>query len=159
MIELISVVPMGEVMMTTADDQTQTQLLRLVRYASQNADVATSKRDAAIREAQRAGASLRDIAAASGISHMRVKRIVERRADLAASTRVPLGLGPPGDRPKWTPRPPDRPNEPIEPRPPPSRRPRCRRTNGGGFATCGFRRKRGTTCPSAVAECRGESRV
>jgi len=45
------------------------------------ANVATSKRDAAIREAHRAGASLRDIAAQSGISHMSVKRIVERTPD------------------------------------------------------------------------------
>jgi hypothetical protein len=67
--------------MTTTGDKTQTRLLKLVRYASRNAHVATSKRDAAIREAQRAGASLRDIAAASGISHMSVKRIVERQAD------------------------------------------------------------------------------
>jgi len=37
-----------------------TSMLKLVRYASRNADVATSKRDAAIREAHLAGASLRD---------------------------------------------------------------------------------------------------
>ncbi len=64
--------------MTTAQDATNTNLLKLVRYAARTADVATSKRDAAIREAHRAGASLRDIAAESGISHMTVKRIVER---------------------------------------------------------------------------------
>lgn len=39
------------------------------------------QRDAAIREAHRAGASLRDIVAESGISHMSVKCIVERFAD------------------------------------------------------------------------------
>ncbi len=66
--------------MTTTDDTTHTHLLKVVRYAARNADVATSKRDAAIREAHRAGASLRDIAAESGISHMTVKRIVERSA-------------------------------------------------------------------------------
>lgn len=64
--------------MTTAQDTTHTNLLKLVRYAAHNADVATSKRDAAIREAHRAGASLRDIATESGISHMTVKRIVQR---------------------------------------------------------------------------------
>jgi lambda repressor-like predicted transcriptional regulator len=53
-------------------------MLKLVRYASHNADVATSKRDAAIREAHRAGASLREIATESGISHMSLKRIIER---------------------------------------------------------------------------------
>jgi len=55
-----------------------TSMLKLVRYASRNADVATSKRDAAIREAHLAGASLREIATESGISHMSVKRIIER---------------------------------------------------------------------------------
>lgn len=67
--------------MTTTNDATHTQLLKLVRYAARTAGVATSKRDAAIREAHRAGASLRDIAAESGISHMSVKRIIERRSD------------------------------------------------------------------------------
>jgi DNA-binding NarL/FixJ family response regulator len=57
---------------------TPTSTLKLVRYASHTADVATSKRDAAIREAHRAGASLREIATESGISHMSVKRIIER---------------------------------------------------------------------------------
>ena len=68
-------------MTTGTDDKTQANLLKLVRYAARNADVAATKRDAAIREAHRAGASLRDIAAESGISHMSVKRIVERSAE------------------------------------------------------------------------------
>jgi DNA-binding NarL/FixJ family response regulator len=68
-------------MSTTTNDTTQTNMLKLVRYAAKNADVATTKRDAAIREAHRAGASLREIAAESGVSHMSVKRIVERSAD------------------------------------------------------------------------------
>lgn len=68
-------------MSTTTNDATQTNMLKLVRYAAKNADVATTKRDAAIREAHRAGASLREIAAESGVSHMSVKRIVERSAD------------------------------------------------------------------------------
>jgi DNA-binding NarL/FixJ family response regulator len=58
-----------------------TKMLKLVRYAAQHAHVATSKRDAAIREAHRAGASLREIATESGISHMSVKRIIERTLD------------------------------------------------------------------------------
>ena len=66
--------------MTTRTDDTQTNLLKLVRYAARSADVASTKRDAAIREAHRAGASLRDIAAESGLSHMTVKRIIERAA-------------------------------------------------------------------------------
>lgn len=67
--------------MTTSTDDTQAHLLELVGYAARSAGVATSKRDAAIREAHRAGASLRDIAAESGMSHMTVKRIVERATD------------------------------------------------------------------------------
>jgi len=67
--------------MTTSTDDTQTHLLKLVRYAARSSGVATSKRDAAMREAHRAGASLRDIAAASGMSHMTVKRITDRATD------------------------------------------------------------------------------
>lgn len=68
-------------MTTTTTDSKQTNLLKLVRYAADNAEVANSKRDAAIREAHRAGSSLRDIADASGISHMTVKRIIERMSE------------------------------------------------------------------------------
>lgn len=46
-----------------------------------DAQVAKTKRDAAVREVHRAGASLREIAAASGIAHMTVKRIIERVGD------------------------------------------------------------------------------
>ena len=67
--------------MATTSDTTNTKMLKLVRYAARTADVATTKRDATIREAHRAGLSLRDIAAESGISHMSVKRIIERTAD------------------------------------------------------------------------------
>ena len=67
--------------MKTSTDDTQTNLLKLVRYAARSAGVAAGKRDAAIREAHRAGASLRDIATESGLSHMTVKRIIERDAD------------------------------------------------------------------------------
>ena len=64
--------------MPTTRPTKNTHLLKLVRYAARTADVATTKRDAAIREAHRAGLSLRDIAEESGISHMSVKRIIER---------------------------------------------------------------------------------
>ena len=66
---------------TTKPEAKQENLLKLVPYAAKNADVASSKRDAAIREAHRAGSSLREIADASGISHMTVKRIVERTSE------------------------------------------------------------------------------
>lgn len=66
---------------TTKPESKQENLLKLVRYAAENVDVASSKRDATIREAHRAGSSLREIAEASGISHMTVKRIVERTAE------------------------------------------------------------------------------
>lgn len=55
------------------------RLLQLVRHGAQNAGRAIRSRDAAIREAHRAGASLRDIAEVAGVSHMTVKRIIERR--------------------------------------------------------------------------------
>jgi AcrR family transcriptional regulator len=55
------------------------RLLQLVSHGAKNADRATASRDAAIREAHRAGASLRDIAKVAGVSHMTVKRIIERR--------------------------------------------------------------------------------
>jgi DNA-binding NarL/FixJ family response regulator len=72
---------MNEVTMPAKNETANAQMLKLVRYAARHADVATTKRDAAIREAHRAGASLREIAAQSGISHMSVKRIVERSDD------------------------------------------------------------------------------
>ena len=62
----------------TDDDKIRTHLLRLVRYAAKSAHVAESKRDSAIREAHRAGVSLRDIASECGISHTSVKRIIDR---------------------------------------------------------------------------------
>lgn len=68
-------------MTTTTGASTRTNLLKLVRYAAERADVANAKRDAAIREAHRAGASLREIAHESAISHMSVKRIVDRSVD------------------------------------------------------------------------------
>lgn len=67
--------------MSTTDDTTNTKMLKLVRYAARASDLAIARRDAAIREAYRAGLSLRDIAAESGISHMSVKRIILRTVD------------------------------------------------------------------------------
>jgi len=66
---------------TTKPESKRPNLLKLVRYAAENADVASSKREAAIREAHRAGSSLREIADASGMSHMTVKRIVKRSSE------------------------------------------------------------------------------
>lgn len=66
---------------TTKPRSKRPNLLKLVRYAAENADVASSKREAAIREAHRAGSSLREIADASGMSHMTVKRIVKRSSE------------------------------------------------------------------------------
>jgi len=63
---------------TTGPEAAQ-RLLQLVRHGTRNADRAIASRDAAIREAHRAGASLRDIAEVAGVSHMTIKRIVERR--------------------------------------------------------------------------------
>ena len=56
--------------------------LRLAATAVSRADVAESTRDNAIRFAADSGASLREIAAATGLATMTVKRIVDRvRAD------------------------------------------------------------------------------
>jgi DNA-binding NarL/FixJ family response regulator len=63
---------------TTGPEAAQ-RLLQLVRHGARSAGRAVASRDAAIREAHRAGASLRDIAEAASVSHMTVKRIVERR--------------------------------------------------------------------------------
>jgi DNA-binding NarL/FixJ family response regulator len=62
----------------TTGPEASRRLLQLVSHGARNADRAVASRDAAIREAHRAGASLRDIAEVAGVSHMTVKRIVER---------------------------------------------------------------------------------
>lgn len=62
----------------TSGPEAARRMLQLVRHGARNADRAVASRDAAIREAHRAGASLRDIAAVADVSHMTVKRIVER---------------------------------------------------------------------------------
>ena len=63
----------------TTGPEAARRLLQLVRYGAHNTDRAVASRDAAIREAHRAGASLRDIADVAGMSHMTVKRIIERQ--------------------------------------------------------------------------------
>jgi DNA invertase Pin-like site-specific DNA recombinase len=52
--------------------------LKLASAAAHKADLAESTRNNAIRFAAEQGASLREIAANTGLSHMTVKRILER---------------------------------------------------------------------------------
>jgi DNA invertase Pin-like site-specific DNA recombinase len=52
--------------------------VKLAGRAATKADRAVSERDAAIRFAATQGASLRELAEATGVSHMSVKRIIER---------------------------------------------------------------------------------
>ncbi len=64
-----------------ADPETDKRAaLKLAGSASHKADVADSTRNNAIRFAADHGASLREIAASTGLSHMTVKRILERSA-------------------------------------------------------------------------------
>jgi transposase-like protein len=58
------------------------QALKMLRRAAVNATKATASRDGWMRYAHLfVGVSLRDIAEATGISHMTVKRIIERTPD------------------------------------------------------------------------------
>lgn len=57
--------------------------LRLAANASHRADLAETSRNNAIRFAADAGASLREIAAATELPHMTVKRIVDRQREPA----------------------------------------------------------------------------
>jgi DNA invertase Pin-like site-specific DNA recombinase len=62
------------------NEQTRVKALRL-RVASRlarKAQKVAEQRDEAIRSASEAGGSLREIADATGTSHMTVKRIIER---------------------------------------------------------------------------------
>jgi DNA-binding NarL/FixJ family response regulator len=59
--------------------------LKLAATASQRADVAQTSRNNAIRFAADSGASLREIAAATELSHMTVKRIVDHQRESASS--------------------------------------------------------------------------
>lgn len=52
--------------------------VKLAANAAQRADVAEMSRDNAIRFASQSGASLREIADATGLGHMTVKRIIDR---------------------------------------------------------------------------------
>lgn len=54
--------------------------LKLASAAAHKVDVAEATRNNAIRFAAEQGASLREIAAGTGLSHMTVKRILERSA-------------------------------------------------------------------------------
>lgn len=57
----------------------------LKRLAGQAQD-AIDKRDAAIFEAKKAGATLRELEAATGINHVTVMRMIERRERLEGDT-------------------------------------------------------------------------
>ena len=59
--------------------------LRLAASAAHRADLAETSRNNAIRFAADAGASLREIAAATELPHMTVKRIVDRQRQSASS--------------------------------------------------------------------------
>jgi DNA invertase Pin-like site-specific DNA recombinase len=56
----------------------KTLRLRLAARLARKAEKAAEQRDDAIRSASEAGGSLREIADATGTSHMTVKRIIER---------------------------------------------------------------------------------
>ena len=62
-------------------NRTEEDVRRALRHAGRVAakvDVAERERDGAIRFASETGASLREIAEATGLGHMTVKRIVDR---------------------------------------------------------------------------------
>ena len=59
--------------------------LKLAATAAHRADLAETSRNNAIRFAADAGASLREIAAATELPHMTVKRIVDRQRESAGS--------------------------------------------------------------------------
>lgn len=59
-------------------DGTRRRALKLAADAARRVVDAETKQRAAFRYATEAGASLRDIAGATGVPHMTVKRILER---------------------------------------------------------------------------------
>jgi hypothetical protein len=59
--------------------------LKLAATASQRSDLAETSRNNAIRFAADAGASLREIAAATDLPHMTIKRIVDRQRESSSS--------------------------------------------------------------------------
>lgn len=67
-------------MTSTTGGATGENLVRFVRYASERTDVALTTRDAAIREAHGAGASVLELTSPSGIAHEVVEGIVHRGA-------------------------------------------------------------------------------
>lgn len=54
------------------------ELLAQVRRLAERAAALTAQRDDAIRQARAAGASLRELAAAAGVSHQTVSNICDR---------------------------------------------------------------------------------
>lgn len=72
---------------------------RTLQRLSARAQEALLKRDTAIMDARRAGASLREIEAATGINHVTVKRLIERyKAAGDAHNRVSREPGPGQER-------------------------------------------------------------
>lgn len=59
--------------------------LKLATTATQRSDLAETSRNNAIRFAADAGASLREIAAATELPHMTIKRIVDRQRESSSS--------------------------------------------------------------------------
>lgn len=64
--------------MTTRSEQKRQGKLAALDQVARNADYARQEVERAIRIAHAAGASLRDIAKAAGISHEQVRRILAR---------------------------------------------------------------------------------
>jgi DNA invertase Pin-like site-specific DNA recombinase len=58
---------------------TKRRALKLAAHAASRADVAEKSKANAIRFASQCGASLREIAEATGVPHVTVKRIIDRQ--------------------------------------------------------------------------------
>lgn len=61
-------------------DGDKRRALMLAKRAAERSDMAEESRNNAIRFASREGASLREIADATGLGHMTVKRIIDKQA-------------------------------------------------------------------------------
>lgn len=61
-------------------DGDKRRALMLAKRAAERADTAEETRNNAIRFASREGASLREIADATGLGHMTVKRIIDKES-------------------------------------------------------------------------------
>lgn len=66
-------------------DGDKRRALRLAASAAHRADLAETTRNNAIRFAADSGASLREIATATELPHMTIKRIVDRQRESASS--------------------------------------------------------------------------